>query len=241
MGKFLLCLVYILSLALPAHAVTLKERLVFDLSWFGISGGHTIMKIEETSYNGHGIYKISSITRSNKFISMFYPVYDVVESYVDRKTLLPYRFRSIQREGSYRGNKEIVFDRINGVAIFINHRDNDKKKLTPISSDTYDALSVVYYFRHLPLTIGKDINLKVHDGGKNWILVVTPLDKEEVWTPVGTFKTIKVKAQMKYKGLFVHKGDVIVWFTDDEKRIPVKMKSKIRIGHITALLVDGTW
>jgi len=241
MRKALLCGIVFLFFISSAYGTTLKERLVFDLSWFGISGGSTIMKIEETAYKGQEVYKISSITRSNKFISMFYPVHDVVESYVDKKTLLPYRFRSIQREGSYRGDKEIIFDRTRGVAIFINHRDNDKKKITPIAPDTYDALSVVYRFRHLPLIIGKDIKLRVHDGGKNWLLVVTPLDKEKVWTPVGTFKTIKVKARMKYKGLFVHKGDVVVWFTDDEKRIPVKMKSKIRIGHITALLVDGSW
>lgn len=199
------------------------------------------MEVQEITEEDQKMYKISSVTRSNKFISMFYPVHDVIESYVYKKTLVPYRFRSIQREGSYRGDKEIIFDRNNNKAIFINHREEGKEKVTDITPDTQDPLSVVYYFRTLPLEIGRDISIRVHDGGKNWTLVIRPLKKEKVWTPAGTFNTIKIKALMEYKGLFLNKGDVWVWFTDDPERIPVKMQSKIKIGHITALLVDGSW
>ena len=56
-------------------------------------------------------------------------------------------------------------------------------------------------------------------------------------TPAGTFNTIKVKALIKYEGLFVNKGDVFIWFTDDETRTPVKIESRIKIGNITALLI----
>jgi len=56
--------------------------------------------------------------------------------------------------------------------------------------------------------------------------------------PAGTFDTIKVKTLIKYEGLSVNKGDVIIWFTDDEVKMPVKMESKIKVGTITALLSE---
>ncbi|HZX48598.1 MAG TPA: DUF3108 domain-containing protein, partial [Nitrospirota bacterium] len=56
--------------------------------------------------------------------------------------------------------------------------------------------------------------------------------------PAGTFDTIKVKTLIKFEGLFVNKGEVFIWFTDDEVKIPVKMESKIKVGTITALLTE---
>jgi hypothetical protein len=44
---------------------------------------------------------------------------------------------------------------------------------------------------------------------------------------------------MPFKGLFINKGNIRVWFTTDERRIPVRMKAKVIIGAITADLVNG--
>ncbi|HET6370527.1 MAG TPA: DUF3108 domain-containing protein, partial [Nitrospiria bacterium] len=43
---------------------------------------------------------------------------------------------------------------------------------------------------------------------------------------------------VRYEGLFMDKGDVFIWFTDDEKKIPVLVKGKIKIGSITATLIS---
>jgi len=44
---------------------------------------------------------------------------------------------------------------------------------------------------------------------------------------------------MPFKGLFINKGNIRVWFTTDERRIPIRMKAKVIIGAITADLVNG--
>lgn len=196
------------------------------------------MEVENGMDENRPVYKITSNTRSNKFISMFYPVNDTVETYVDIKNLHPYRFRSRLQEGTYRSDKEIIFDRDRNIATFINHKAGGKKITTEISPGAQDPLSVVYFFRTIPLQIGEDISVDVHDGKKNWTLVVQVLKREKVWTPAGTFNTIKVKPLIKYEGLFINKGDVLVWFTDDTARIPVMMESKIKIGRITAMLIE---
>ncbi|HKJ89286.1 MAG TPA: DUF3108 domain-containing protein, partial [Gammaproteobacteria bacterium] len=48
--------------------------------------------------------------------------------------------------------------------------------------------------------------------------------------------TVKVRPRLKTDGVFSRKGKLWVWFTDDERHIPVRMRSKIAIGSVTARL-----
>jgi len=41
---------------------------------------------------------------------------------------------------------------------------------------------------------------------------------------------------MTFKGLYDKKGDTVIWYTDDECRVPVLINSKIVIGSLTATL-----
>ncbi len=189
-------------------------------------------------YEDRPVLKISSTVKSNSFISMFYPIKDVVESYVDVTNLQPYRYRSIQQEGSYRSDKEILFDREKNIATYINHKSGGKKQVSETAAGVHDPLSVVYYLRTIPIQAGQTLNIEVNDGRKNWTLVVVGLAKERVNVPAGTFNTIKVKTSVKYEGLLVNKGDVIIWFTDDDVKMPVQMESKVKVGVIIARLIE---
>jgi hypothetical protein len=46
---------------------------------------------------------------------------------------------------------------------------------------------------------------------------------------------------MKSEGIFNRKGDMYIWLTDDQRRIPVRMQTKVAVGSITATLVSGTY
>jgi hypothetical protein len=43
---------------------------------------------------------------------------------------------------------------------------------------------------------------------------------------------------LRYPGLFQNKGRLLVWLTNDSRRIPVLMKSKILVGSINAVLKE---
>ncbi len=73
---------------------------------------------------------------------------------------------------------------------------------------------------------------------KNYPLRVAALRREEVEVPAGTFQTIVVAPILKSPGLFEHKRNVYIWLTDDEKKIPVLMKTRIMIGSIDASLTE---
>jgi hypothetical protein len=70
----------------------------------------------------------------------------------------------------------------------------------------------------------------VHD------LDVKYLGKETVTVPAGTFDCIVVEPLVKEGGLFKHEGNIIIWLTDDEAKLPVKVKTKVVIGSVDANL-----
>jgi hypothetical protein len=226
------------------------ERLVYDIAWFGVSGGNTVMEVNVGMLEDRPTYHIASTTKSNAVISLFYPVDDFIEGHMDRETLIPYRMKSRIREGRYSANREILFDWDRNEATFINYKDGEKvvgktngqdtgkKKTSSVVLGSHDPLSVMYYFRTLPIEVGKKTEMDVFDGHKNWKVDMEVISREKVTTPLGEFSTFKTKTKMRYKGIFVNKGDVTVWFTDDERRIPVLMESQIKIGRITATLME---
>ena len=213
------------------------ERLTYEISWFGIDSGKAVMEVKEKLQMGEReVYHIVSTAQSNDFISFFYPVDDKVESFVDAEGLYSYNIQVHQREGKRVREKSIVFDQVNHRAV---QTKQNEKQTFDIPPRVQDSLSSLYFFRTKEgLKVGKSVFINVHESEKNWELEVKVLAKEKVTTPVGTFDTLKVQAFVHYEGLFMDKGDVFIWFTDDEKKIPVLVKGKIKIGSITATLIS---
>ena len=60
--------------------------------------------------------------------------------------------------------------------------------------------------------------------------------RETVTVPAGTFDCLKVEPIIQGEGLFQFEGDIMIWLTDDERRMPVLMKTNIKIGAVDAAL-----
>lgn len=211
------------------------ERLAYDVTYLGAKAGIAVMEVtEKTNLKGREVYHIVSTAQSNDFVSLFYPVDDRVESFIDVEGFYSHYIKVKQHQGKRRREKVISFDQIQHRAVQFK---NNKEKVFEIPPRVQDSLSSLYFFRvKNTIDVGRSVFIHVHESEKNWLLEIRGLARERVTTPVGTFNTIKVQAKVQYEGLFMDKGDVFIWFTEDEKRIPVMMRSKIKIGTITAVL-----
>ncbi len=229
--------------AATSHAASfnIPEKLVYDLTWTGVKAGEASLEILE---NGE---KLSIISRawSAKWISIFYKVDDRTESTMIKKNSPPFvgqpvHYRLKIREGRHRRDKEIIFNHVDGKATYINHLDNERRDFD-VPPIIFDPLSSFYYLRTFNLEVGRSVFIDVFDSKKVWNVEIQVLRKERLELPSGTFDTIVVKPLMKSEGIFSRKGDILIWLTDDEKRIPVKMQTKIAVGLVTATLVGGSY
>lgn len=223
-----------------ASALNIPEKLVFDLTWTGIKAGTATQEITEEKDS----IRVTSIARSADWISVFFPVEDKVESYLTKVAPpalgLPKNYRMKTREGGRRKDRELIFDHGKGQAIYIDHL-NGRKIDVAIKGNTYDPYSSFFYVRTLPLEVGKSVFVSILDMNELWNVEVLVLKKEKLKTIFGEVNTILIKPLIKSEGIFESKGEIFIWLTDDARRIPVKMKTKVMIGSITATLVGGNF
>jgi hypothetical protein len=217
----------------PNNAFNGGEKINFVIRYGIISAGSSTMSVPEiTKINGNEVYKIVTEARSSAFFSAFYKVRDRVESYVDRKGLYSWRFEKHLREGGYQADRDVDYDQAQGWAI-INKKDSMR-----IPPCTQDILSSFYYIRTQKLEVGKSLFIDNHADDKLYPLEVKVHKKEHIKVKAGEFDCVVVEPILRASGLFKSKGRLIIWLTDDERKIPVQMKSKIFVGYITAELKD---
>jgi Protein of unknown function (DUF3108) len=213
------------------------ERLKYDIRWAGLRVGEGILESEPgESRNGHDVFHVRSTATSNKLLSYFFPVRDRVESVIDAKELYPYEITVDQRHGFRRRHKEIRFDQDQHTALLLSKGKTHTYEVPP---QVQDILSCLYYFRTLPrLEDGTSVYINVHESKKNWKVEIQILGRETLDTVLGTIPTVKAKAVILFEGLLWDKGDLYLWLTDDERRIPVMMNGGLVIGSITATLTQ---
>ncbi len=221
------------------RAFTPGEKLTYMISWSNIiDAGIATMEVKSgKTADGRPTYEIFSTTHSVGVVETFFPVRDTVESIMDAEGLYSLEFRLKESHGKRKREREMVFDqKAHSVTESVNR---GQPETFTVPDAVQDALSSLYYVRtRSDFVVGKSIVVDVHDGGKNWSVEVQVLGREKMKTPAGEFDTIKVKTYPKYEGVFTHKGEIYIWFTDDTRKIPVLMKSIISIGSIVATLTE---
>lgn len=224
-----------------ANAFNIPEKFEYDITWTGIKAGTSSLELRE---DGDHI-KIISTAKSADWVSVFYTVDDRIESTLIKNPHLefmgqPSHYRVKIREGRHRRDKEIIFKNESNKVTYIDYISNEKKDFD-IPGFLFDTLSSFYYVRTLKLEVGKSVTVTVFDNKKIWFVEVHVLKKEKITLPTGAVNTIVIKPSMQSEGIFFKKGEIFIWLTDDEKKIPVKLSAKVAIGSVTATLVGGMY
>jgi hypothetical protein len=240
-GFFLGALLVVGSVS-GAAAFPIPERLEFELSYSGVTAGHAVQEVTRQNNEIH----IVSTARSADWLRFFFPVEDRIESYLTAGTSplylgSPRLYQEKKREGKTITDRDATFDRGKLEVTLNDRRHPDENKTTAITKRTYDTLSSFFYFRTIPLQVGTSYYIDIYDCNRLWNTEVKVLRREELTTSFGHFKTIVIQPLLKSEGIFARTGDMFIWLTDDDRRIPVQMKSKVVVGSITATLTGGSY
>jgi len=214
------------------------EKLIYYVYWSGIKAGNATMEVEDTP---EGV-TITSLATSAEFISVFYKVEDLAKS-----ILYPDGYPSTYilkiREGRHKKDKFTSFgmklDNGSQKVIYNNKLNNEIVEFN-LERQAFDPLSGFYEIRKRQLEVGRSEYIDIFDSKKLWVTEVQILGKERISVPAGEFNTIIIKPLLKSEGIFMKKGDIYIWLTDDDKKIPVMMKSKVKVGSFVAKLVEIT-
>ena len=213
------------------------EELRFEVRWMGLLAGNARMAVSgRVSRNGHDVYHIRSVAESSPFFSLFYYVYDQGETFVDVQELLPWYYHLDQREGSRAVQRTVTFDHQRGVAIHTKNQEAPQEVKVP--AGVHDSLSSFYMLRTLPLRVGQSIQLHTFANGKTYDVEVQILRREKVEAYWGPVDALVVRPQMRFQEILRQKGEVLIWVTDDDRHLPIRMRTAITVGSIEATLID---
>jgi len=217
----------------PQSAFAVGERLVFDVGYSFFTAGEAVMSIPRTdTLYGRPCYEVVFTVNSTPTFSWIYRVEDRYETYLDVSGIFPWKFVQKVREGRYKRDFTAVFDQISNVA----HAEG---KQYPIPPYVHDVVSAFYYVRTLDYSTsrpGEKIMLQNFYKDTTYTLAVKFLGRQRIEVDAGTFDCIIVEPLIKEGGLFKSEGRVLIWLTDDDRKIPVKVSTKIIIGSIDAEL-----
>ena len=213
------------------------EKLTYAIRWGLIPVGTGTLWVRDTlDFEGKKAYHISIEGHSNAFLSAFYEVDDFVQTFWDKQKLCSLAFQKIQNEGHYHTNDVYLFDQDRQKAVSYGRKRGRRQYAVPPS--VQDALSCLYYYRSRGLGITDSMSMDVFQDRKNYKVRVRTEAKEKIKVKgMGKVSTICVEPQAAREGMFFRKGQMWIWFTDDQEKIPVQVKVRASIfGKVTAEL-----
>mgnify|MGYP002835268151 CR=1 FL=1 len=203
------------------------EKLQYKIHYGPITAGIANLEIETLPNK----FKFIANGQSNRLFSLFFEVKDFYESIVDKKSLHPNQFYRNVKEGGYKKIENVFF----------NHKLNQAettRDTIPLPENPQDILSMFYYLRTIQLMNENILAFDYFNGKKkiNYKLIVS--GKEEIKSKIGSFNCYIVKPFHQGKSLLKNEGDMKIWISDSEKRLPIKIQIKMKFGSMKLDLIS---
>jgi len=218
------------------RAFAAGEKLLFSVEYFGLSAGFATLSVEPGPVRyGRPTWRLVATARTHPAFEWFFKVRDRIVSILDAGGLFSWQYEKHLREGSYANDSVILYDQLHRQVI-----KDEGRTVVPAQPWTQDVLSEFYFFRSQNPAVGETVSIPVvADDGKAYEVLVKVLRRERVNVPAGSFQCLVVEPALKFEGLFQQKGQVNIWLTDDVRKVPVLIKSKIIIGTIDIVLREA--
>ena len=223
------------SSPLPSH-----EILTYDVGWSVFTAGRVVATLVSPSAEGPNTSEITTTARTQGFASLLFKVQDDFHSFFDSQTLCSRRILKKVDENSRHRQIEITFNTERGVAIH-DERDLNAPNAPPkhvenkISGCVEDIVTAFYFLRQQQYRVGHDVHLSMNDGGQTHDVAVEVQAREQLQTALGNRMAFRVEPKI-FGTLYDKKGKLLVWFSDDEQHLPLRIKMTISVGTITGNL-----
>jgi hypothetical protein len=211
------------------------EKLVYRVHYGWLTAGEAVFEVYPKLYlvNGLIAYVFRGSGKTASAFEWFYKVRDYMDTYVDTaqmRSLLYYRYVN---EGDFHFVDTVHFD-------YERMEVRGRKGTFPMVDGVMDMLGAFYYARRLDIRSMPDgtvVPIPVFLDDKIYDLGMKILGREKIKTDLGTFRCIKITPLVVADRVFRGEAEMIMWVTDDENLIPVKITSPVIVGSVSATLV----
>ena len=211
---------------------TVGEELVYRASFGKLPAGTARMRVQGIdTVRGHEAYHVAFIVDGG---IPFFRVHDRYESWIDVQTLSSLRYTQSISEGRY--HRETTYE-------FFPERAEYQKNDEPPQPSVVNPLdegSFIYAARVANIHVGDTLRVaRYFVPDRNPVTFIGDRT-DTIDVRAGSFVAIVVRPSIRTSGMFAESGDAQVWFSNDERRVPVQVKTRFAHFSLTLKLESMT-
>ena len=213
--------------------LTIGERLTFNVSWssFVTAARMELEVADRGAFFGQEGYQLRTRVETIGYArSLLADVDEQYNSYVDAKTMLPYRLENSSRRGRNKSEELITLDQTRNSV-----RYGDGSEITT-PGNTWDFSSLLYALRFRDLKPGTIHKFSALFGKTITDVEAIARTNERVITQSGAYDAIRVDFTAKNTSANANRYRVRAWFSNDVQRLPVLLTLQSPFGELRAEL-----
>ena len=244
MKKVIIFILVVLTLGFTPE----KERAFDTGEWFKfrihyglINAGYATLEVQEAVKNNKKVYHAIGKGYTTGMSRFFFKVDDNYESYFDKETGNPYQFVRRIDEGGYKKNQEGFFNQ-STKKILVKDYKNATENTFSFPDNTQDIVSTFYYLRNYPtidkLKVGESVAIDMFFDNETNKFKLKFIGTQDIETKFGIVPTMVFRPLVQSGRVFKEQESLTVWISDDDNKLPIRIKADLAVGSIKADL-DG--
>ncbi|MBI4830698.1 MAG: DUF3108 domain-containing protein [Candidatus Lindowbacteria bacterium] len=223
-----------------------EGKLIFEFAWNGIQSARGEVSISAENEGGQACYHIAGTARTSGIADMFWKfranALAVVDAFSERAT----KIRDPEQENERIKETETVFNYEASEAYYQRWKKGKvRRKTLSLAQDEIDPASLGLVICRQPLEVGDSNAFTVLVGDDSYALQYNVTARERISAAGAEYDAFRIepafyKIEDEKENKPAKVKQMTLWLSESEPRIPLKMKSKTFIGHVTGELVQVT-
>jgi hypothetical protein len=213
------------------------EWFKFRIHYGFINAGYATLEVEETIKDNKSLYHAIGKGYTVGMSRFFFKVDDNYESYFDKVTNKPFQYVRKIDEGGYTKNQEGFFNQEKNKVLVKDYKNKTEKTFS-VTENVQDIVSTFYFLRNHPnidkLKVGESIVVDMFFDDEVYKFKLKFIGKEDLKTKFGTAPTMIFRPIVQSGRVFKEEESLTVWISDDENKIPLRIKANLAVGSIKA-------
>ncbi len=240
MKKLVLIILILTSLSFDTQkedAFGTGEYFKFRIHYGIVNAGYATLEIKDATVNNKKVHHAVGKGYTTGMSKFFFKVEDLYESYFDKETGSPYRYIRKIDEGGYTKNQEGFFNQAENRVLVKDYKRKSEKTIV-ITDNVQDIISSFYYLRNHPnidkLKSGDAITIDMFFDEEITKFKLKYIGRQDITTKFGTVSTMVFKPLVQTGRVFKEKESLTLWITDDNNKVPVRIKADLAVGSLKA-------
>lgn len=211
------------------------ERTTYDVSYMGITAGKAEITVGwKMEQFGREVWPLVCVGETTSVGATMYPVKDRFITYWDPMKRQTVGADFFVHENKHRRRERYAYDFDAGEAIVVTEAPGwpRSEKRLPIEQGTVDLAAAGFSLRNIPLVIGAVHELPIFTGTKLYRMQATVVGKEQLSTALGDLEVFRVTVNGEFSGKLATQGLMTLFYTADEKQLPVRAEAKLLLGQV---------